>query len=167
MDEPFFHRKPRDILLFLRGKKKANVSEVAARTKSTYAHCFNLIKELEELGAVATSREGRSRVVTLTKMGEDLAELIADFMEVLRGGRRSTEAGRFGRETAHHRLIAYHKKLCRIEEEAKKPGAERAKLRRLLGRYRYLVRRVRPRSEADRRLKKETLEKIDSIIKHI
>jgi len=165
--DPFFHTKPRDVLLFLREKEVANISEIAARTRSTYAHCFNLIKELEELGVVETSRSGRSRVVRLTETGRDLADLTLEFLEVLRSGRRRAGGKRILPEP-QDRVAAYYRKVCEIEEKLSRGAIrDRAKVKRLLGRYRYLAGRTRPRDMESRRLRKETLSKIDIILKNL
>lgn len=49
----------------------------------TYAHVWNVLKELEESGLVKTELRGRERKITLTALGKELQELTSDLEMLL------------------------------------------------------------------------------------
>ncbi|MEM2866707.1 MAG: helix-turn-helix domain-containing protein [Candidatus Hadarchaeales archaeon] len=72
--------KPAGIVLALRGGEKYP-SLVAKEVGTTFAHAFNVLSKLEEMGVVTSEERGRIRWVKLTERGEELASLL----ERLRG----------------------------------------------------------------------------------
>lgn len=171
MTDLFFQEKGKMILLSLRDVQKSYVSEVARLTRGTYAHTFNLIKQMEEEGIVSTSKQGRTKYVTLTPKGEDLAELIQDFVMVQQGGKRKTSKKKITKKTrttsaAQDKLGMYREKIDDLGEKAlkkrlKKP--QKAKFLRLLGRYRSLVLKLRPKDKSGKKEKEAILSKIEDI----
>ena len=70
----FLKEKPAKTLILLRDKSKRwYVSALAKLVDTTYPHMVKLINRLEEAGIVKTKKEGRTRYVTLTEKGEELA----------------------------------------------------------------------------------------------
>lgn len=171
MADLFFQEKGKMILLSLWDVKKSYVSEVTRLTRGTYAHTFNLIKQMEEQGIVSTSKEGRTKYVTLTPKGEDLAELIQDFVTVQEGGKRKTSKKKIIKKTgppsvSQDKLDMYRERIDDLGKNAlkkrlKKP--QKAKFLRLLGRYRSLVLKLRPRDKGGKREKEAILSKIENI----
>ncbi len=72
--------KPADIVLVLR-RGETYPSLVAKEVGTTFAHAFNVLSRLEEMGVVTSEERGRIRWVKLTERGEELATLL----EKLRG----------------------------------------------------------------------------------
>ena len=172
MERLFLQRKPKEILFYLKNKNSANISEIASETNSTYAHSFNLIRELEKIGVVVTTKKGRSKIVTLTKRGKELASLLEEFTEVLRSGKPVSEGRKRTAKkisTSAERLVRYHEKLEKISEtiEREDIGLQKSKIKRIAGRYRYLIKKMRPRDEKGKRLRKASLGKIDRILKSL
>ena len=69
----FLRRKNVEIIVALREKKKWYVSLLAKVADMTYPHAIYLIRKLEEGGLVRTYREGRTRYVELTPLGEEVS----------------------------------------------------------------------------------------------
>ena len=62
------------MLLLLRDKnKKWYVSLLAKEADVTYPHAIQIVKKLEEHGLVRTVKEGRTRYIELTDLGEEVA----------------------------------------------------------------------------------------------
>ena len=72
--ELFLREKNVKVLLLLRDRKtRWYVSLLAKRADITYPHAAQLIPRLEEKEIVRTVREGRTRYVELTPLGEEIA----------------------------------------------------------------------------------------------
>ena len=70
----FLKAKPARAVILLRDKRKLwYVSALAKEVDTTYPHMIKLIKKFEELGIVATKKDGRTRYVELTEKGDELA----------------------------------------------------------------------------------------------
>ncbi len=66
--------KPTRVLILLRDKtKRWYVSALAKQVDTTYPYMVALIKKLEQFGVVRTVKQGRTRYVELTEVGEELA----------------------------------------------------------------------------------------------
>ncbi len=72
--ELFLRVKNVEFLILLRNKnKKWYTSLLAKKADITYPHAIQLVKKLEERGLVKTYKEGRTRYVELTELGEEVA----------------------------------------------------------------------------------------------
>lgn len=67
--------KPAEIVLVLR-RGETYPSLVAREVGTTFAHAFNVLSKLEEMGVVSSQERGRIRWVRLTERGEELASLL-------------------------------------------------------------------------------------------
>jgi len=78
--------KTADILLKLREKKMANISEVMKETDMTYSYVYKCIKSLENKGCVVRefSDDKRERLYKLTKKGEKVADAIETIISELK-----------------------------------------------------------------------------------
>ena len=70
----FLKVKPSKAIILLRDRRrKWYVSALAKEVDTTYPHMVKLIRRFEELGIVKTHKEGRTRYVELTELGDELA----------------------------------------------------------------------------------------------
>ena len=70
----FLRRKNVEMLVALRDRNtKWYLSLLAKRVDITYPHAVQIAKKLEEAGLIKTRKEGRTRYIELTDMGEEVA----------------------------------------------------------------------------------------------
>jgi DNA-binding MarR family transcriptional regulator len=157
MQDIFFQNKSKRILLALANNRRKSVSDVASDVKGSYAHVFNLVKILEEYHILESEKKGRTKYISLTEKGERLAETLREFEEILKNGARPSRP----KNATVEKLARYQDSLITLLREVEsKPLPKHP---RLLGRYRSLVRRLRPRSNEGRKLKTEINELIGAI----
>ena len=157
MQDIFFQEKSKLILLSLAKNRRKSISDVASEVRGSYAHIYNLIKILEGQDILETEKKGRTKYISLTDKGEKLAETLREFDSILRTG---VKPG-FSKNSTVEKLERYKNALMSLQREVgKKPLPKHP---RLLGRYRSLVRRLRPRSKEGRKLKAEINELIGVI----
>ncbi|MCK5107589.1 MAG: winged helix DNA-binding protein [Nanoarchaeota archaeon] len=73
----FFREKPAMMLINLRnGKEGTYASSLAKKIDCTYSHVVKILQEMEKAGLVNFNKQGRLKILTLTKKGEKVAELI-------------------------------------------------------------------------------------------
>jgi DNA-binding MarR family transcriptional regulator len=169
MDDIFFHKKGKSILLSLNKRDGQNVTEIAGSIEGTYAHTFNLLKEMERLGIIKSTKEGRTKYVKLTSRGERLAKIVMDFENTLKKkGKKIAPA----RTTPTHEKLEKYKdslELISSEVKSKKLGKkDTGKYSRILGRYKSLVGKLRPKDKAGKSQKSDLrvlIGEIDSILK--
>lgn len=147
MQNIFFQEKSRLILLSLARGRRRGVSEVAAEVKGSYAHIYNLIKTMEDKSIINSKKQGRTKYVALTKKGRRLAEVLKDFESIL----NAEEKPKAVKTSTIEKLRRYQVSLEALLEEVKRKPQQ--KHPRLLGRYRSLVRRVKPRTKEGKELK--------------
>jgi predicted transcriptional regulator len=157
MQDIFFQEKSRLVLLSLAKGRRKCISEIATEVKGSYAHIYNLIKTMEEGGILSAKKEGRTKYVTLTEKGRRLAEALEDFEAVLKTGGKP----RVVKSPALEKLERYQDSLEALLMDVKRKPQR--KHPRLLGRYRSLVRRVRPRTKEGKKLKADVNALISSI----
>lgn len=162
MQDIFFQKKSKLVLLALAQGGDKYVSEVAAEVKSTYAHTFNLLKTMEKGGILKAKKKGRIKYVALTEKGRRLAETLKDFEAVLKTTkfRKKPIASQPAPSKSIEKLTRYKKSLDVLIKEVKtkkSKGRELGKYKRLLGRYRSLTKRVRPKDPAGKKAKKDVL----------
>ncbi len=68
-----FRKEPAKVLLFLKGRGSAYLSEIARETGTTYVYVTNYISVLEEKGLVSVEPEGKKKMVKLKEKGMDIA----------------------------------------------------------------------------------------------
>ena len=66
------------MLLHLRSSKDMNTyaSELAKRIDCTYSHVVKVLQNMEQNGLVKFDKQGRLKLLTLTKKGSEIAEHI-------------------------------------------------------------------------------------------
>ena len=73
----FFRRKPALMLIALRKVSKAKYGSVLAKeVDCTYSHAVKILQILEDLGLVSFDKQGRIKIIKLTKRGEEVADHI-------------------------------------------------------------------------------------------
>ncbi len=79
----FFREKPAMMLVELRNAK-ANVyaSSLAKNIDCTYSHVVKILQEMEKEGLIKFDKQGRLKLLALTKKGTDVADKI-DHIRVL------------------------------------------------------------------------------------
>ena len=170
MKNIFFREKGKRILLALANSEKQCLSELTNNIKSTYAHTFNLVKEMEDLGIVSTAKEGRTKYVVLTEKGRKLAGLTQDFLTVL-GSKRKKTSKKVRITPTSKKLSEYESSLTSILKKMKSrklDSKQLAKYARIAGRYKALNSKLRPRDKLGKELKAEVnllLKEIDLILK--
>jgi DNA-binding MarR family transcriptional regulator len=91
--------KPADVLLDLYRSGTSNVTEIARRTSSTYAHTVRVVNRLEKMGVVRFERRGRTKLVGLTEVGRKIGEHLDEIEGLVKIARLSVEVeGLYTRE---------------------------------------------------------------------
>ena len=73
----FFRRKPALMLVALKKVSKARYGSILAKeVDCTYSHAVKILQTLEELGLVGFEKQGRIKLIKLTKKGAEIAEQI-------------------------------------------------------------------------------------------
>ena len=84
LERMFLHEKPAKLLVKIRegnGKKYASV--LAKEVDCTYSHCIRILQELEKQGLVSFEKEGRTKMIIMTKSGEDVAFALENIFRLL------------------------------------------------------------------------------------
>ncbi len=77
MLDVFLRKKPSLALIFLNNsKRKVYISALAKKVDCTYSHIVKLLQKMEKMGLVNLSKNGRTKTITLTKKGKEIAELM-------------------------------------------------------------------------------------------
>ncbi|MBI2546614.1 winged helix-turn-helix transcriptional regulator [Candidatus Woesearchaeota archaeon] len=77
----FFREKPTMMLVNLKNAKgEVYASALAKSVDCTYSHVVKILQEMEKAGLINFEKQGRLKLLTLTKTGSE----IADHMEQIR-----------------------------------------------------------------------------------
>jgi len=80
----FFREKPAMMLVVLKNtKSEMYASSLAKQIDCTYSHVVKILQELEKEGLVKFEKQGRLKLLTLTKKGDDVANHIDQARNVL------------------------------------------------------------------------------------
>lgn len=73
----FFREKPAMMLLGLKNAKGAvYASSLAKQIDCTYSHVVKILQEMEQAELINFEKQGRLKLLTLTKKGNDIADHI-------------------------------------------------------------------------------------------
>ena len=73
----FFREKPAMMLVELKNaKSEAYPSSIAKTVDCTYSHVVNILQEMQKAGLVNFEKQGRLKLLTLTKNGSEVADHI-------------------------------------------------------------------------------------------
>jgi DNA-binding MarR family transcriptional regulator len=69
----FLQDKPARILLEMSKNERTYPADISKALAATYSHIVRVIQKLEEYGLVASEKEGRTKYITLTELGQQVA----------------------------------------------------------------------------------------------
>ncbi len=73
----FFREKPAMMLVTLRNaKSEIYASTLAKQIDCTYSHVVKILQAFEKEGLISFDKQGRLKLLTLTKRGNDVADYI-------------------------------------------------------------------------------------------
>jgi len=80
----FFREKPAMMLVELKNaKSEIYASSIAKQVDCTYSHVVKILQEMQKAGLINFEKQGRLKLLTLTKMGQEVAEKIDGIRAVL------------------------------------------------------------------------------------
>ena len=80
----FFREKPAMMLVNLKNAKGAiYASSLAKQIDCTYSHVVKILQEMEKHELINFDKQGRLKLLTLTKKGSDIAEHIHNIKNLL------------------------------------------------------------------------------------
>lgn len=80
----FFREKPAMMLVNLKNAKSAMyASSLAKSVDCTYSHVVKILQEMEKAKLINFERQGRLKLLTLTKNGETIADHIESIKHLL------------------------------------------------------------------------------------
>ena len=80
-----FRTKPTKMLVEMRrnSKKEIYASNLAKTVDCTYSHVVKILQQMQKAGLVNFDKQGRLKILTLTKKGDDVAGHIDKVMTLL------------------------------------------------------------------------------------
>jgi len=80
----FFRRKPALMLIALKKVSRAKYGSILAKeVDCTYSHAVKILQILEKLGLVSFDKQGRIKIIKLTKKGQEVADHIENIKRIL------------------------------------------------------------------------------------
>lgn len=80
----FFREKPAMMLIGLKNSKGAvYASSLAKQIDCTYSHVVKILQSMEQSGLINFEKQGRLKLLTLTKKGSDIADNINNIRNLL------------------------------------------------------------------------------------
>ena len=80
----FFREKPAMMLVELKNaKSEVYASSIAKQVDCTYSHVVKILQQMQKAGLVNFEKQGRLKLLTLTKTGQEVAEKVDGIMALL------------------------------------------------------------------------------------
>ena len=80
----FFREKPAMMLVEMKNAKgEVYASSIAKTVDCTYSHVVKILQEMQKAGLINFEKQGRLKLLTLTKMGQEVADKIDGIRMVL------------------------------------------------------------------------------------
>ena len=80
----FFREKPAMMLIGLKNAKSdVYASSLAKSIDCTYSHVVKILQEMQKAGLINFEKQGRLKLLTLTKTGNEMAEHINGIMNLV------------------------------------------------------------------------------------
>lgn len=80
----FFRRKPALMLIALKKVSRAKYGSILAKeVDCTYSHAVKILQILEKLSLVVFEKQGRIKIIKLTKKGQEVADSIENIKRIL------------------------------------------------------------------------------------
>ena len=81
----FFREKPAMMLVELKNSKAdVYASSLAKHIDCTYSHVVKILQEMEHEGLINFDKQGRLKLLTLTRKGQDVADRIDSIRSILK-----------------------------------------------------------------------------------
>jgi DNA-binding MarR family transcriptional regulator len=82
----FFREKPAMMLIHLKNAKDSTyASSLAKQVDCTYSHVVKILQKMQDLGLVLFEKQGRLKLLKLTKKGREIAEHMDNARHLLVG----------------------------------------------------------------------------------
>ena len=80
-----FREKPANMLVEMRrsSKKEIYASNLAKEVDCTYSHVVKILQEIEKAGLIQFDKQGRLKLLSLTKKGQEIADNIGKIRSLL------------------------------------------------------------------------------------
>ena len=80
----FFREKPAMMLVELKNaKSEIYASSIAKQVDCTYSHVVKILQEMQKAGLINFEKQGRLKLLTLTKTGQEVADKIDGIRAIL------------------------------------------------------------------------------------
>ena len=80
----FFREKPAMMLVQLRNSKsEVYASSIAKQVDCTYSHVIKVLQEMQKAGLINFEKQGRLKLLSLTKVGQEIADKIEGIRTLL------------------------------------------------------------------------------------
>ena len=80
----FFREKPAMMLVELKNaKSEVYASSIAKTVDCTYSHVVKILQEMQKAGLINFEKQGRLKLLTLTKTGQEVADKIDGIRTIL------------------------------------------------------------------------------------
>ena len=80
----FFREKPAMMLVEIKNAKgEVYASSIAKLVDCTYSHVVKILQEMQKAGLINFEKQGRLKLLTLTKSGQEVADKIDGIRSVL------------------------------------------------------------------------------------
>ncbi len=80
----FFREKPAMMLVELKNaKSEIYASSIAKQVDCTYSHVVKILQQMQKAGLINFEKQGRLKLLTLTKIGQEVADKIDAIRTVL------------------------------------------------------------------------------------
>jgi DNA-binding MarR family transcriptional regulator len=80
----FFRRKPALMLIALKKLSRARYGSILAKeVDCTYSHAVKILQTLEKLDLVTFEKQGRIKLIKLTKRGQEISDNIDNIRRVI------------------------------------------------------------------------------------
>jgi predicted transcriptional regulator len=147
----FLQEKPvRSLLLLKRSDKPIYASIIAKEIDSTYAHTLNVLFSLKERGLVIFEKKGRIKHVKITELGNKVADILEDFIDMIHLSELSAKI-----ERVHEKLV-----LGRPHSKV-----DQAAITKRLAPYKRELERLSSKSPELKELSKKLAKRIEEISK--
>jgi DNA-binding MarR family transcriptional regulator len=82
----FFREKPVNMLIEMRRNSKNEIyaSNMAKSVDCTYSHVVKILQQMEKAGLVNFDKQGRLKLLSLTKKGEEVANSLDKIYSILK-----------------------------------------------------------------------------------
>jgi len=125
MNDIIFQKIGANIILHLKNKRNSNLSEIGRELGASYAHLFNVVKELENIGIIQSTKKGREKKVKLTTKGRRVAELISEIKDIIKNDKEQFDfpeksKQKYSRVIDRRRYLTLKKKSVLIKRKSLK-----------------------------------------------